>query len=85
MSDQLDVHANPGRNEALVPFVVVAQSSQFTESARRVVVPLAAAEAFGAPNSDIGPHFTIGGGRSCWTRCGSPMFRASRSGQRSHH
>jgi hypothetical protein len=53
MSNQLDVHTNPGRNKALVPFVVVVQSNQFRESARRVVVPLVAAEAFGAPNSDV--------------------------------
>jgi toxin CcdB len=40
---------------------VVVQSSRFRSSARRVVVPLVAAEEFGLPDSDIGPHFTVAG------------------------
>jgi hypothetical protein len=29
MSDQLDVHRNPGRNQRAIPFVVVIQSNRF--------------------------------------------------------
>jgi toxin CcdB len=59
MPDQLDVHRNPGRNRRVVPFVVVVQSNRFRASGRRVVVPLVAAEAFGQPESDFGPHFVV--------------------------
>jgi toxin CcdB len=61
MPDQLDVHRNPGRNKTVIPFVVVVQSNQFREAARRVVVPLVAANAFGSSDSDVGPHFVIDG------------------------
>jgi hypothetical protein len=61
MSDQLTVHRNPGRNHRVIPFVVVVQCNRFRDSARRVVVPLVAAEEFGSPDSDIGPHFMIEG------------------------
>jgi toxin CcdB len=59
MTEQLSVHRNPGRNHRVVPFVVVVQSNRFRESARRVIVPLLAAEEFGLPDSDVGPHFVI--------------------------
>jgi toxin CcdB len=61
MPDQMDVHRNTGRNSRAVPFVVVVQSNRFRASARRVVVPLVAAAAFGQPDSDFGPHFMIDG------------------------
>ena len=61
MTDQLSVHRNVGRNQRVIPFLVVVQSNRFRASARRVVVPLAAAEAFGAADSDVGPHFVIDG------------------------
>jgi toxin CcdB len=61
MPDQLDVHRNPGRNSRAVPFVVVVQSNRFRASARRVVVPLVAEEAFGQVDSDFGPRFIIEG------------------------
>jgi toxin CcdB len=61
MLDPFDVHRNPGRNQHAVPFVVVVQSKRFRGSARRVVVPLVAAEAFGQADSDFGPHFVIEG------------------------
>jgi toxin CcdB len=60
MADQLSVHRNPGRNHKVIPFVVVVQSNRFRNSARRVIVPLVAAEEFGLADSDIGPHFVIG-------------------------
>ena len=61
MPDQLSVHRNPGRNKTVVPFVVAVQSNRFRTSARRVVVPLVAAGAFGVPDSDVGPHFIVEG------------------------
>ena len=61
MPDQLDIHRNPGKNKTAIPFVVVVQSNQFRDAARTVVVPLVAAEAFGAPDSDAGPHFMVDG------------------------
>jgi toxin CcdB len=59
MTEQLDVHRNPGRNRRAVPFVVVVQSNRFRAAGRRVVVPLLAAEAFGQADSDFGPHFVV--------------------------
>jgi toxin CcdB len=61
MPDQLSVHRNPGRNKDVIPFVVVVQSNRFRNSVRRVIVPLVAAEAFALADSDVGPHFMIGG------------------------
>ena len=63
MPDQLSVHRNPGRSRQVIPFVVVVQSNRFRSSARRVVVPLVAASAFGQADSDVGPHFVIDGQR----------------------
>ena len=60
MPDQLSVHKNPSRNQRVVPFVVVVQSNRFRRSARRIIVPLVSAEAFGPADSDVGPHFLIG-------------------------
>lgn len=61
MPGQLDAHRDPGKNKSVVPFVVVVQSNQFRAAARRVVVPLVTASAFGSPGSDVGPHFAIDG------------------------
>jgi toxin CcdB len=59
MPDQPSVHRNPGRNNRVIPFVVVVQSNRFRTAARWVVVPLVTAEAFGQADSDFGPHFII--------------------------
>ena len=61
MADQLSVHRNPGRNHRVTPFVVVVQSNRFKDSARRVIVPLVAAEEFGLADTDVGPRFVIEG------------------------
>lgn len=60
---QFDVHANQGRNRALVPFVVILQSARFDASRRRVVAPLLDAVDFGNLVSDTTPAFTIRGRR----------------------
>ena len=59
MSDQFDVHRNPGRSQRVIPFVLMVQSNRFRRSKRRVVGPLVAAEEFGVADSDVGPHFVI--------------------------
>ena len=61
MTDQMSVHANPGRNRWAIPYVVVVQSNRFRRSVRRVVVPLLLAEEFGLPDTDVGPHFIVDG------------------------
>jgi toxin CcdB len=61
MPDQPDVHRNSSRNSRAEPFIVVVQSNRFRASARRVVVPLVVAEAFGQVDSDFGPCFIIEG------------------------
>jgi toxin CcdB len=59
MSEQFDVHRSPGRNQRAIPFVLVVQSNRFRDSARRVVVPLVAADEFGIAGSDVGPRFLV--------------------------
>lgn len=61
MPDQFCVHRNPGRNRLHTPFVLVVQSNRFRASARRVVVPLVAAEIFGQTDRDVGPRFIVEG------------------------
>lgn len=57
---QFDVHRNPGRNRAAIPFVVVVQSQRFDGYARRLVVPLLAASVAEAKRyPDIAPRFRI--------------------------
>ncbi|MBO1077062.1 CcdB family protein [Roseomonas marmotae] len=61
MPQQFGVFRNPGRNKAVIPYVLVVQSNRFRHSGRRVVVPLISARSFAPPESDIGPRFIIGG------------------------
>lgn len=58
---KFDVHANQGRNRALIPFVVVLQSARFDASRRRVVAPLLDAADFGSAVGDTTPAFMIHG------------------------
>ncbi|MBS0639312.1 MAG: CcdB family protein [Acetobacteraceae bacterium] len=60
-ADQLSVHDNSGRNRRAFPFAVIAQSNRFRASTRRVVVPLLDAAEFRISDSDVDPHFVIGG------------------------
>jgi toxin CcdB len=57
---QFDVHRNPGRHRAAIPFVVVVQSRRFDGHLRRLVAPLLAAEP-GAVWPELAPRFTIEG------------------------
>lgn len=62
---QFDVHRNPGRNVAAIPYVVVVQSAAFDKLARRLVIPLLAANGAGGqakiPYSDATPSVVING------------------------
>lgn len=61
---QFDVHRNPGRNRAAIPFVVVVQSSRFEAHARRLVAPLLAESGPRAAHyPSLAPRFEIGGQR----------------------
>lgn len=61
--NQFDVYRNSGRNRAGIPYVVVVQSSYFSKSKRRVVVPLVSAEAMAKvaelPASPVNPAFVV--------------------------
>ena len=59
---QFDVHPNPGRQRAAVPFVVSIQSSRFDHAPTRLIAPLfdvALAERFDPPA--LLPRFLIAG------------------------
>ena len=59
---QFDVHRNPGRHAAAIPYVVVVQSAQFDGYRRRVVVPLVHASTISpSPFPAFNPSFRIGG------------------------
>lgn len=64
---QFDVHRNPGRNQLVIPYVVVVQSAAFDKLARRLVIPLLAEDGEQArvrvPYSDTTPSITIAGQR----------------------
>lgn len=57
---QFDVHRNVGRLRETIPFVVIVQSSQFSNYRRRIVVPLVRESTIGAPSLRmLNPKFTI--------------------------
>lgn len=59
---QFDVHPNPGRNRASIPYVVVLQSSVFEGYRRRVVIPLVRKSHIRAVHhAGFNPGFTIKG------------------------
>lgn len=62
---QFDVHRNPGKNAAAIPFVVVVQSAAFDERKSRIVVPLVRTEKISASMnmvaSRVNPVFEIDG------------------------
>jgi toxin CcdB len=59
---QFDVHRNTGNHKDSIPFVVIAQSAQFDNYRRRVVVPLVRANALGKiSHGTFNPTFKIRG------------------------
>jgi toxin CcdB len=56
---QFDVHRNPGRSRAAVPFLVVVQSRRFDGLARRLVAPLLAVGAQTVGYPELAPRFRI--------------------------
>src|SRR3954464_13854719 len=60
MSDQLDVHRNPGRNRR-IPYVVVVQSNRFRDANTRIIVPLITVDTPDNQESDVSPVFEIEG------------------------
>jgi toxin CcdB len=59
---QFDVHRNPGRHGATIPFVVIVQSTLYDDYRRRVVVPLVSKASLGkVANPRFNPTFRIKG------------------------
>lgn len=59
---QFDVHKNPGANRASTPFVVIVQSSIYSENPRRVVIPLVRESAVSqVRRSALTPTFVVAG------------------------
>jgi len=61
--NQFDVFRNHGQNRGVIPYVVVVQSSFFSRSKRRVVVPLVSESVMAniatLPASPLNPVFVI--------------------------
>ena len=62
---QFDVHRNPGKNQEVIPFVVVVQSAAFDKLSRRLVIPLVAEDKgkIRIPYSDATPSLLVAGQR----------------------
>lgn len=58
---QFDVHRNPGRTRAAIPFVLVVQGDRWTDRAHRVVVPLVLASEVEYRDPTLNPDFVIDG------------------------
>lgn len=58
---QFDVHRNPGRTRAAIPFVLVVQGDRWKDRADRVVAPLVLASEVGYRDTTLNPDFTIDG------------------------
>jgi toxin CcdB len=58
---QFDVHRNPGKQQAAIPFVVIIQSRRFDLAHRRVVVPLVLQSLFPTADVRLNPAFDIEG------------------------
>lgn len=58
---QFDVHRNPGRTRAAIPFVLVLQSDRWGGGAYRVVAPLVLASEVEYRDKALNPEFTIDG------------------------
>jgi len=58
---QFDVHRNPGRTKAAIPFLLVVQSDRWEERPDRVVVPLVLASEVRYRDRTLNPEFIIDG------------------------
>lgn len=58
---QFDVHRNPGRTRAAIPFVLVVQGDRWKDRADRVVVPLVLAGEVEYRDPTLNPEFAIDG------------------------
>lgn len=58
---QFDVHRNPGRTRAAIPFVLVVQSDRWGDRPDRVVVPLVLSSEVRYRDATLNPEFIIDG------------------------
>lgn len=58
---QFDVHRNPGRTKAVIPFVLAVQSDRWEDRPDRVVVPLVLSSEVPYRDRTLNPEFTIDG------------------------
>lgn len=58
---QFDVHRNPGRTRAAIPFLLVVQSDRWEDRADRVVAPLVLASEVPYRDPTLNPDFVIEG------------------------
>lgn len=56
---QFDVFTNPGRQAAVIPYVVVLQNGRFDRAGTRFVAPLVRAEAARITEHYLAPRFTV--------------------------
>ena len=62
---QFDVHANPGRQVAAIPYIVVVQNDRFDRARGRLVVPLILRTAVPIEEHCMAPLFRVEG-RDVW-------------------
>lgn len=60
---QFDVHRNPGRTRAAIPFLLVVQGDRWAARPDRVVVPLALADEVPHRDRVLNPEFLVEGVR----------------------
>jgi toxin CcdB len=60
---QFDVHRNPGPHKAVIPYVVIVQSSRFDRARQRVVIPLLLELAASNAETTLTPVFEVEGTR----------------------
>ena len=56
---QFDVFTNPGRQVAVIPYVVVLQNGRFDRAGTRFVAPLVRADAARITEHYLAPRFTV--------------------------
>jgi toxin CcdB len=57
---QFDVHANPGRNRSIIPYVVNVQSRRLDSARTRIVIPLIRLSRQSDAEPRLTPEFVIG-------------------------